>query len=65
MLTLVVAGMSYAQIARDLFITQRTVGFHLGNIYAKSNVKSRHQLIDLARTQPDVFGLADVRYAFA
>ena len=64
-LTLVVAGMSYAQIARDLFITQRTVGFHLGNIYAKSNVKSRHQLIDLARTQPSVFGLPDFTHAIA
>ena len=64
-LTLVVAGMSYAQIARDLFITQRTVGFHLGNIYAKSNVKTRHQLIDLARTQPTVFGLPDASYALA
>ncbi len=65
MLTLVVAGMSYAQIARDLFITQRTVGFHVGNIYAKSNVKTRHQLIDLTRAQPSLFGLPDVSYALA
>jgi DNA-binding CsgD family transcriptional regulator len=56
-LTLVVAGLSYAQIARDLFITQRTVGYHLGNIYAKSDVHSRHQLVELARSDATVFGL--------
>jgi ATP/maltotriose-dependent transcriptional regulator MalT len=57
-LTLVTAGMSYAQIARDLFITQSTVSYHLGNIYAKANVSSRHQLTQLVREQPASFGLA-------
>jgi DNA-binding CsgD family transcriptional regulator len=57
-LTLVSAGLSYAQIARDLFITQSTVSYHLGNIYAKANVKSRHQLTALVRTEPAMFGLA-------
>jgi DNA-binding CsgD family transcriptional regulator len=46
--TLVVAGLSYAQIARDLFITRATVGFHLTRIYAKTGVTSRHELTDLA-----------------
>lgn len=45
--TLVVAGLSYAQIARDLFITRATVGFHLTRIYAKTGVSSRHELTDL------------------
>jgi DNA-binding CsgD family transcriptional regulator len=57
-LALVTAGMSYAQIARDLFITQSTVSYHLGNIYAKANVTSRHQLTELAREDPSMFGLA-------
>jgi DNA-binding CsgD family transcriptional regulator len=56
-LTLVSAGMSYAQIARDLFITQSTVSYHLGNIYAKANVSSRHQLTALVRSDPTLFGL--------
>jgi DNA-binding CsgD family transcriptional regulator len=45
--TLVVAGLSYAQIARDLFITRATVGLHLTRIYAKTGVSSRHELTDL------------------
>ena len=57
-LTLVIAGMSYAQIARDLFITQRTVGYHLGNIYDKTGVRSRHDLVELVRSEPATFGLA-------
>ncbi|MGX7680283.1 helix-turn-helix transcriptional regulator [Jatrophihabitans sp. DSM 45814] len=56
-LTLVSEGMSYAQIARDLFITQKTVGYHLGNIYAKANVSSRHELIELVRRDPTAFAL--------
>jgi DNA-binding CsgD family transcriptional regulator len=60
-LTLVVSGMSYAQMARDLFITRSTVSFHLGNIYAKANVGSRHELTDLARSHPALFGLSTLQ----
>jgi DNA-binding CsgD family transcriptional regulator len=56
-LALVTAGMSYAQIARDLFITQSTVSFHLGKIYAKANVTGRHALIQAVREDPAAFGL--------
>ena len=56
-LTLLVAGMSYAQIARDLFITQRTVGYHLSNIYGKAGVNSRHLLIEQVRRDPLRFGV--------
>ena len=56
-LALVTSGMSYAQIARGLFITQSTVSYHLGNIYAKANVASRHELTALAREDPGIFGL--------
>jgi DNA-binding CsgD family transcriptional regulator len=46
---LLVQGLSYAQIARDLFVTRSTVGFHLTRIYAKTGVTSRHGLTDLMR----------------
>ena len=39
---LAISGYSYAQIARDLFVAQTTVGYHLSNIYAKCGVRSRH-----------------------
>jgi DNA-binding CsgD family transcriptional regulator len=46
---LVVDGMSYAQIARELFVTRSTVGFHLSNCYAKTNTSSRHELAQRIR----------------
>ena len=57
-LTLLVAGMSYAQISRELFVTQSTVGYHLGNIYGKAGVNSRHQLTERARKSPQTFGIS-------
>jgi DNA-binding CsgD family transcriptional regulator len=56
--TLVSIGMSYQQIAQELFITRSTVGFHLGKVYAKAGVTSRHELIALLRSDPSAFGLA-------
>jgi DNA-binding CsgD family transcriptional regulator len=47
--TLLVSGLSYAQIARDLYVTRATIGFHTGRIYAKTGVTSRAELIDLVR----------------
>lgn len=47
--TLLVNGMSYVQIAKELFITRSTVAYHLGNVYAKTGVSSRHDLVDLIR----------------
>jgi len=44
---LVLRGMSYAQISRELFITRSTVGFHLTRIYAKTNTRTRHELSEL------------------
>ena len=65
-LTLTVAGMSYKQIASDLYITQSTVSYHLSNIYAKVSVSSRQELADLVRREPGLFGLTSdtVRTAF-
>jgi len=48
--TLLVGGLTYAQIARDLYVTRATVGFHTGRIYAKTGVTSRAELIDLVRS---------------
>ena len=52
MLSLLASGLSYAQIARDLFVSQSTVSYHLSNIYRKAQVTSRHQLTELVRGEP-------------
>lgn len=46
---LVLGGLSYAQMAEQLYVTRSTVAFHLGNIYAKTGVGSRHELVRLIR----------------
>ena len=47
--TLTVSGLSYAQMARELFLSVSTIRFHLTNVYAKTGVSGRHELSDLAR----------------
>ncbi len=47
---LVLEGLSYAQVARELFITRSTVSFHLSRIYAKTGTSSRHEFTQLARS---------------
>lgn len=42
---LVSKGLSNKEVANQLFVTEKTVKFHLTNIYKKMNVKSRAQLI--------------------
>lgn len=39
------AGKSNKQIARELVLSSKTIGFHLGNVYAKLGVHSRSELI--------------------
>ncbi|WP_216897104.1 LuxR C-terminal-related transcriptional regulator [Nocardia alni] len=46
---LLTQGLSYAQIARELYVSRSTVGFHLSNIYAKTATTSRHELTALVR----------------
>ena len=46
-LTLLSRGFSSRQIAQTLFVSQSTVAYHLGRMYAKTNVTSRHQLVAL------------------
>ncbi len=42
---LVTQGLSNKEVANRLFVTEKTVKFHLTNIYKKMSVKSRAQLI--------------------
>ncbi len=42
---LVSKGLSNKEVANKLFVTEKTVKFHLTNIYKKMSVKSRAQLI--------------------
>jgi DNA-binding CsgD family transcriptional regulator len=42
-LTLVIEGKSSKQVADQLFVSKRTVDFHLANIYAKLSVTNRVQ----------------------
>lgn len=46
---LLLEGLSYAQIAKELFITRSTVAFHLSRIYAKTGTTSRHEFVEAAR----------------
>jgi DNA-binding CsgD family transcriptional regulator len=48
--TLLLHGLSYAQIARELYVTRSTVAFHLSNAYAKTDTTSRHELVALVRS---------------
>lgn len=45
--TLTTQGLSNKEMANQLFIMEKTVKFHLTNIYKKLGVKSRAQLIVL------------------
>jgi DNA-binding CsgD family transcriptional regulator len=42
---LVTKGLSNKEVANQLFVTEKTVKFHLTNIYKKMSLKSRAQLI--------------------
>ena len=42
-LTLVIEGKSSKEVAEQLFVSKRTVDFHLANIYSKLSVSNRVQ----------------------
>jgi DNA-binding NarL/FixJ family response regulator len=46
----VVAGRTYAEIARELFISEKTVSVHVSNVLRKTGTTSRIELAHLART---------------
>lgn len=47
-LTLVVEGYSSKQVADLLFISKRTVDFHLDNVYGKLKVRNKMQALQRA-----------------
>jgi RNA polymerase sigma factor (sigma-70 family) len=54
---LVAKGLSNKEVSNRLFVTEKTVKFHLTNIYKKENVKSRAQL-----TIKTINGLVDMSH---
>lgn len=48
---LVAAGLTNQQVAREIYISVKTVEFHLGNIFAKLNISSRKDLGALVASQ--------------
>ena len=49
MLRHLVAGRTYAEIARALFISEKTVSVHVSNLLRKTGTSSRIEVADLAR----------------
>lgn len=45
---LMAAGMSNGEIARALFVTERTVKFHVGNVLRKTHARTRAEAVGLA-----------------
>lgn len=43
--TYVMMGLSSKEIGERLFVTEKTIKFHLTNIYSKSGVKSRAEFV--------------------
>lgn len=48
---LILEGLTYAQVAKELFITRSTVTFHVARIYAKTGTTSRQEFIQAARSK--------------
>jgi DNA-binding CsgD family transcriptional regulator len=47
-------GLSNAEIGSRLFISPRTVEYHLGKAFAKLEISSRHQLPRVLTSDPDL-----------
>jgi DNA-binding CsgD family transcriptional regulator/tetratricopeptide (TPR) repeat protein len=51
---LVASGKSNREVAEELFLSTKAIEYHLGNVFAKVNVRSRHELAGrLARAGSD------------
>ncbi len=51
-LSLLCEGLTNKEMARRLFVSPNTIGFHLKNIYKKMDVNSRHEAIAKAKKLP-------------
>jgi DNA-binding CsgD family transcriptional regulator len=49
-LELILAGQRHKEIARNINLSESTVKFHAGNVYAKHGVNSREELIRLKQS---------------
>jgi DNA-binding CsgD family transcriptional regulator/tetratricopeptide (TPR) repeat protein len=49
---LVARGLSNRAAAAELCVSTKAIEYHLGNIYAKTGIASRHQLAAVLRSQP-------------
>jgi DNA-binding CsgD family transcriptional regulator len=50
---LVAAGLTNQQVAKEIYISVKTVEFHLGNIFAKLGINSRKDLAALVVDQAE------------
>ena len=49
---LVTRGLSNRDVAAEMYLSTKTIEYHLGNIYAKTGITSRHQLAAVLTSQP-------------
>ncbi len=49
-LTLVAQGMTYKEVGTKLFLTERTVKYHMGEIIQRLHLENRNQVIQYARS---------------
>ncbi len=48
-LTLVAQGMTYKEVGAVLYLTERTIKYHMGEIIARLHLENRAQVIEFAR----------------
>lgn len=48
-LTLVAQGLTYKEVGAKLFLTERTIKYHMGEIVARLQMENRDQVLELAR----------------
>ncbi len=49
MLTLVAQGMTYKEAGAALYLSERTIKYHMGEIIARLHLENRAQVIEYAR----------------